>query len=66
MKMKVIDKIRAMSADELAEWLQRFCACEICELRNVDCFGMGLTPEKCIVAIKKHLESEVIEREIHI
>jgi len=64
--MKMIEKICAMSADELAIWIQGFCACEHCDLRQVDCFGMGLTPHRCIQMIKKHLESEVQEGdEVH-
>ena len=59
MTMKVIDKIRAMSADELATWVQEFCACEYCELRAMSCFNIGLTPQRCVEATKKHLESEV-------
>ena len=59
--MTAIDKIREMSADELATWIQGFCACEHCDLRQVDCFGMGLTPKKCIEAIKRYLENEVEE-----
>ena len=61
--MKTIDKIRAMSTDELAEWIQYFCACEHCELRAASCFNIGLTPQRCIEATKRYLESEAIENE---
>ena len=61
--MTMIEKIRAMSAEEMATWFHEYFACEFCELRFAPCHSMGVTPEKCIEAAMKYLESEVIEDE---
>ena len=62
------DRIKAMTVDELAEFIysanDKICF-ENCKRDTGDkysCkFGEDLKPENCVRCIKKHLESEVCE-----
>ncbi len=53
--MKNIDKLRELSADELAELLE-LGSCVFCSLKFFSC-----TCDDCVSGIKKWLESEVEE-----
>ena len=72
--MKQIDKIRAMSAEELAAWLldyveQQNFSVDVCESRfcpEFDNFSLSkgsvCTDKKCLAAAVAYLESEVPEK----
>ncbi|MBE6702135.1 MAG: hypothetical protein E7585_01830 [Ruminococcaceae bacterium] len=64
--MKQIDKIRAMSAEELAEFLldvdQQNFSVTFCEERFCPDLASACTDEKCLMAAVAYLESEVPEK----
>lgn len=54
-KQRQIDRIRNMSVEELAEFLNDNYKCEQCDYHHKCCNG------ECIDGIKQYLESEVTE-----
>lgn len=51
------ERIKAMSVDEMAEFLSDYASCETCP-RLYSCLRLGTTLDECKQVIKQWLESE--------
>lgn len=55
------DRIRSLSDEELAEWLENFNACELCQRKFIDCYSSTDCEKHRKEMVVEWLKSEVKE-----